>query len=178
VVDLRHAVHEMIGQYAAAAEQKGLAITWDMPTSQAPVFTDPVRVRQILGNLLSNAVKYTPEGGAIEVRINERETRREGGNGPWIALHVIDTGPGIAPEDQERIFGEFTRLAPTVAEGAGLGLSISRRIARLLGGDLTVESEAGQGSNFTLWLPVRQAGRGGTAETTDGEPEPRTAAAD
>jgi signal transduction histidine kinase len=158
MVDLRHAVHEMIGQYAAAAEQKSLNINSDVPTSQAPVWTDPVRVRQVLGNLLSNAVKYTPAGGGIDVRIVQPTTRREGGNGPWIALHVIDSGPGIAPEDQERIFNEFTRLAPGAAEGAGLGLSISRRIARLLGGDLTVESEAGQGSNFTLWLPLSRAG--------------------
>jgi len=113
-----------------------------------------------MGNLLSNAVKYTPAGGRIDVRISQRTTRREGDAGPWVSVHVIDTGPGIAPEDQERVFSEFTRLAPTAAEGAGLGLSISRRIARLLGGDLTVESEIGQGSNFTLWLPVTRAGEG------------------
>jgi len=153
-VDLRAVAHELVGQYSAAAEQKSLLLTMDLPTSTPPVHTDPTRVRQILGNLLSNAVKYTPVGGAIEVRINERTSRREAGDGgPWLALHVIDTGPGIAPEDQERIFEEFTRLAPGAAEGAGLGLAISRRIARLLGGDLTVESEPGHGSNFTLWLP-------------------------
>ncbi len=154
-VDLRAVARELAGQYSAAAEQKNLAVTLDLPTSLPSVQTDPTRVRQILGNLLSNAVKYTPVGGAIDLRLNERSSRREGGaDGPWLALHVIDTGPGIAPEDQERIFEEFTRLAPGAAEGAGLGLAISRRIARLLGGDLTVESEPGQGSNFTLWLPL------------------------
>ncbi len=159
-VDLRAVARELAGQYSAAAEQKSLRLSVDLPTTLPPVHTDPTRVRQVLGNLLSNAVKYTPAGGAVEVRLNERTARREGegDGGPWLALHVIDTGPGIAPEDQERIFEEFTRLAPGAAEGAGLGLAISRRIARLLGGDLTVESEPGHGSNFTLWLPAALEG--------------------
>src|SRR6185437_5681673 len=75
--------------------------------------------------------------------------------GRWLCLAVQDTGPGIAKEKQKHLFQEFVRLT----EGAerGVGLAISRRVARLLGGDLTVESEAGQGSTFTLWLPVTDA---------------------
>ncbi len=167
-VDLRAVARELAGQYSAAAEQKDLTLTVDLPTTIATVQTDPTRVRQVLGNLLSNAVKYTPAGGAIDVRLNERTSRRDGeADGPWLALHVIDTGPGIAPEDQERIFEEFTRLAPGAAEGAGLGLAISRRIARLLSGDLTVESEVGHGSNFTLWLPVAAADDVGSLAADD-----------
>jgi len=175
-VDLRHAVQDMIGQYAAAAEQKNLTMASDLPTTQAPVWTDPMRVRQVLGNLLSNAVKYTPPGGRIEVRITQNTTPRQGDAGRSVSVHVIDTGPGIPREDHERVFTEFTRLAPGVAEGAGLGLSISRRIARLLGGDLTVESEPGHGSNFILWLPPIREGEAPEAGT--GVPNRRTAAAD
>jgi signal transduction histidine kinase len=80
-----------------------------------------------------------------------------GGRGPrgadCIAIRVADTGPGIPADKQERIFQEFTRLDPEAEQGAGVGLAISRRIARLLGGDITVESAEGRGSTFTLWLP-------------------------
>jgi signal transduction histidine kinase len=113
---------------------------------------DPARVRQILSNLLSNAVKYTPAGG-VTVAARRRE---DGGPraGEWIAISVTDTGPGIPREKQELIFQEFTRLDPSAQQGAGVGLAISRRIARLLGGDITVRSEPGEGSTFTFWLPV------------------------
>ncbi|HEX2202239.1 MAG TPA: PAS domain S-box protein [Longimicrobium sp.] len=123
--------------------------------------TDPARVRQILSNLLSNAVKYTPQG-----RVTVEAGRRTGGSGPgggdWIAVRVTDTGPGIPAEKQETIFQEFTRLDPEAQHGAGVGLAISRRIARLLGGDITVESEGGRGSAFTLWLPPASPSREAT----------------
>jgi signal transduction histidine kinase len=115
--------------------------------------TDPTRVRQILANVLSNAVKYAPNS-TVTV---DAARRPEGGPhpGPWVTATVADSGPGIPPEKQESIFREFTRLDPTAQPGAGVGLAISRRIARLLGGDLTVESEVGRGSTFTLWMPGR-----------------------
>jgi signal transduction histidine kinase len=110
------------------------------------VSTDADRVRQILLNLLSNAVKFTDRGG-ITVTI---EPVADG----WVDVHVADTGRGIAPEHQERIFHEFEQIAGSgVSGGTGLGLPISRRLARLLGGELRVKSTPGEGSVFTLRLP-------------------------
>lgn len=114
--------------------------------------TDPARVRQILSNLLSNAVKYTP-GGGITVDACFVAAGRGARGADCIAIRVADTGPGIPEDKQERIFQEFTRLDPEAEHGAGVGLAISRRIARLLGGDITVASAEGGGSTFTLWLP-------------------------
>lgn len=128
-------------------------------------------MRQILSNLLSNAVKYTPEGG-ITVEAVERRERRGTGGGDCIAITVIDTGPGIPAEKQELIFQEFTRLDPDSQQGAGVGLAISRRIARILGGDITVRSPNGDrgasGSSFTLWIP-RETENGTTTRPEAGK---------
>jgi signal transduction histidine kinase len=115
------------------------------------VFTDPARVVEVLDNLLSNATKYTTHG---QVRLTmSQDGNSAPGPGEWVAISVEDTGPGIPHDQQERIFEEFSRLRTDGAPGAGLGLAISRRIARLLGGDVTVESAEGVGARFTLWLP-------------------------
>jgi signal transduction histidine kinase len=85
----------------------------------------------------------------------ERRGDGEGfGRGEWIAVSVDDTGPGIPAEKQVQIFQEFTRLDPSAPHGAGVGLAISRRIAQILGGEITLRSEPGEGSSFTLWLPL------------------------
>jgi signal transduction histidine kinase len=110
----------------------------------------------VLGNLLSNAIKYTPSGGHIEVS-TEVPARRGASADDRIAIHVVDDGPGIPSDKREEIFGEFTRLGTVDRPGAGLGLSIARRIARLLGGDVTVAGRGERGSKFTLWLPMRSA---------------------
>jgi signal transduction histidine kinase/CheY-like chemotaxis protein len=114
------------------------------------LFTDEAKVAQILRNLVSNALKFTEQG---EVRV----TARLGEDKQFIVFKVRDTGIGIAPEDHERIFEEFsqiqTRLQKKV-QGTGLGLPLSRSLARLLGGELTIESALGQGSVFTLRIPV------------------------
>jgi len=116
--------------------------------------SDPARVRQILSNLVSNAAKYTRAGRvAIEVRCQGGTGAP--GPGSWTTILVTDTGPGIPEDKREAIFREFTRLDPDAPHGAGVGLAISRRIACLLGGDVTLESEVGRGSTFTLWLPAR-----------------------
>lgn len=155
------------------------SLTLSISISSVPrVRTDPSHLRQILVNLIGNAVKYTQAGG-ISVRarlLGDKRSlaavgredaedplllaRAPGGTGLWVAIQVIDSGIGIASQDSERIFDEFEQVdagprTNSAQRGTGLGLAISRRLARLLGGDLTVESEVGQGSTFTLWLPVR-----------------------
>jgi signal transduction histidine kinase len=119
------------------------------------LYTDPARVHQVLGNLLTNAIKYTPPGGHITVAAGPAEEGEHPAPGRWVAIEVADDGPGIPPGEQQAVFLEFQRGSTASSAGHGLGLAISRRIARLLGGDLTLRSLPGQGSRFTLWLPLR-----------------------
>jgi signal transduction histidine kinase len=141
------------------AESRGvdLAVHCDDPDL---VFDgDSERVRQILVNLANNAVKFTAAGGSVLVRCT-LETRpdpaaRLNGGGPWICICVTDTGIGIPSNRLAAIFDPFVQVEgghTRTSEGSGLGLTISRRLARLMGGDLTVKSESGKGSAFTLWL--------------------------
>jgi len=141
-------------QFRAQAEAKGLDITIDAPTSLPELESDPDRIRQILGNLISNAVKYTDRGG-VTIRARVASDGKAPGPGRWIAVDVIDTGPGIPREEQPFLFQEFVRLKSGEGKrGAGIGLAMSRHLARALKGDITVESEPGKGSTFTLWLPI------------------------
>lgn len=152
LTDVAELVRDAAEDFRAQATAAGLGLEV-RATAALPAHTDPIRVRQILSNLLSNAVKYTPRGGIVveaELRTDGRAPR----DGDWIAISVTDTGPGIPAEKQELIFEEFTRLDPEAQHGAGVGLAISRKMARLLGGDISVESEVGRGSTFTLWLPT------------------------
>jgi PAS domain S-box-containing protein len=129
------------------AESKGITMTVDEPPPELTVIGEREKAGQVLVNLLSNAVKFTPAGGRITVTC--------GAEADMVALRVTDSGPGIPRESLERIFEPFVQLDSGLtrkAEGAGLGLAISRRLARLMGGDLTVESEAGSGSTFVFVL--------------------------
>jgi PAS domain S-box-containing protein len=148
--DVSVIAREVVDDSRAPATAAGLTLEVRVPDALS-ADTDPTRLRQILGNLISNAVKYAPNSHVTV----DAEPRHTGGPRPgdWIAVSVRDTGPGIPDDKKEAVFQEYTRLDPTAQPGAGIGLAISRRIARLLGGDLTLESEAGQGATFTLWLP-------------------------
>lgn len=151
LIDVADLARDVAEDFRAQATAAGLGLEV-RASENLSTETDPARVRQILSNLLSNAVKYTPRG-SITVNAEARSDGTGPRGGDWIAIHVTDTGPGIPAGKQELIFQEFTRLDPEAQHGAGVGLAISRRIARLLAGDLTVESAAGGGSTFTLWLP-------------------------
>jgi signal transduction histidine kinase len=157
-VVLRDVVREAVEEHRAAAEAAGLSLVHADDKSETILTTDPARVTQVLGNLLSNAIKYTPAGGRIEVMTDMLGRRETDGDGARLAIHVADDGPGIPADKYEEVFGEFTRLANGDKPGAGLGLSIARRVARLLGGDVTVSGGRGGGARFTLWLPLRPAG--------------------
>jgi signal transduction histidine kinase len=123
---------------------------------------DEDRVRQILVNLLANAVKFTERGGRVTVtcgtaREPDAEARHLSRDAPWVFIRVADTGMGIAPEMRESVFAAFVQTEQGLTrrkDGTGLGLTISRELARCMGGDLTLRSELGRGSAFTLWLPA------------------------
>lgn len=118
---------------------------------QAQVLGDRERLRQLLLNLVDNAIKYTPNGGVITLALENR--------GSWVAVSVQDTGIGINPEDRDQIFNRFYRTDKARGRqlgGSGLGLSIVKWIAEAHGGHVTVESEPGTGSVFTLWLPAEK----------------------
>src|SRR4051812_7025496 len=146
-VDLAAVLQGIVRLSMPAAEQKGLYLRAQAPTHLS-MRTDRVKLERILNNLVSNAVKFTEQGG---VRI---EVERAGAG---VEMHVIDTGIGIAPEAQERLFDEFYQLHNRERDrrkGFGLGLSIARRLARHLGGDVTVDSAPGRGSRFSVVLPT------------------------
>jgi signal transduction histidine kinase len=153
-VDVGELVAASVSQHTVAAEKAGLQLTTTVAGELTEVTTDARRVRQILGNLLSNAIKYTPAGGSVHVSL---EPSPADGDRQRVAIRVADTGPGIPQAKLEEIFHEFARLEPGAERGTGLGLTISRRIARALGGDVTVSSTEQQGSTFTFWLPQNPA---------------------
>jgi len=132
------------------AEQKGLELKATVPEGQLVINTDRRALSQILFNLINNAIKFTQSG---EVRI--MLDRQNGSGKPWTQLSVHDTGIGIRPEDQSRLFEPFSQLERNLRrnEGAGLGLQLSQKLAELLGGKISFKSEYGKGSTFTLSLP-------------------------
>lgn len=158
-VDLVELVKTMGEEYNAAAAAGGLELVVDADSEEVVVVTDRARVLQIAGNLLSNAIKYT-EHGRVELRVVSTQSDSADEAGRWVRLEVVDTGIGIAQSELELIFEEFrrgnSRVGANTRSGAGLGLAISRLLAQALGGRITVQSEEGQGSTFTLWLPTVQ----------------------
>ena len=164
--DPRELVEAVVAQHRSLAAQKGIRFTWKDADAPLEVVLDRQRVRQILVNLVGNALKFTGQG----------EVWVEAGGAAEAALRVTvhDTGPGIAPDQHEAIFEEF-RQAEGAAPGTGLGLAISRRLARIMGGDITLESDRGKGSVFTLTLPLdcrsgsADGGRGAAGVAAEGE---------
>ena len=150
--DIREIARETAALIEPAAMAKGLRFETRLPELPLEVETDPTKVRQVLLNLLGNGVKFT-EDGFVELTLEGRDS--------GVVIRVRDSGEGIAPEHAERIFEPFWQVGQSRfarAAGTGLGLSVSRQLARLLGGDITVESELGRGSTFTVWLPPASSG--------------------
>jgi PAS domain S-box-containing protein len=154
--DVAAVAREAAQDFQAQATEAGIALVVNAPDTLL-VETDSRRVSQILHNLISNCVKHVARG-TVTVTVETKARGPAARPGEWVALSVTDTGPGIPEEKYEEVFQEFARLDPSAPHGTGVGLAISRRIARLLGGDITLSSEPGRGSTFTLWLPS-SAGR-------------------
>lgn len=153
-VDLRAVAREVAEIIRPLTEKERFRFRVDVCERPVAIETDPGKLRQIVLNLLSNAVKFTEEG---EVALRVPDPQSEGA----VLVQVEDTGIGIPPEHLDRIFEAFWQVSPagrTQAGGAGLGLSLARRMARLLGGDIHVESMPGEGSVFTLRLTGPQTG--------------------
>jgi signal transduction histidine kinase len=157
--DVASVAREAADEYRAQAAAKGLALHVEAPEDLPPVPTDGTRVRQVLGNLISNAVKYTAEG-EVTIRVGGGGDGAPAAGTGDLPIAVSDTGKGISPEQQKHLFEEFVRLDPSAEHGAGIGLTISRLIAQALDARITVDSEVGRGTTFTLWLPLGE-GRAG-----------------
>jgi len=151
-VDVAAIVSDLVEDYRAAGNEKSLTITLEATNTSVVVASGATHVQHIIGNLLSNAVKYTPDHGAIRVRVARRSDH---GHPDTVVVEVSDSGAGVPPELRERVFEEFYRAdSARSASGHGVGLAISRRLARLLGGDITVGVSAEGGAKFTLLLPA------------------------
>jgi signal transduction histidine kinase len=160
------AINSAVALIQPQASARGLELVMPASLGIAPVYIgDDERVRQILVNLLSNAVKFTQPGGSVTIGAEmtvapDREARLLGHRG-YVCLRVTDTGVGIPEDKLISIFDPFVQAESghtRSTEGSGLGLTISRRLARLMGGDLTVRSSVGKGTTFTLWLPAETSG--------------------
>jgi signal transduction histidine kinase len=136
------------GMFRVLTPSERVTLVLDDPVDIPPLTTDEGKLSQILRNFIGNALKFTEHG---EVRVSA-----SAGQGDQVVFVVADTGIGIAPEDQERIFDEFSQLESALqrkATGAGLGLPLSRKLAELLGGHVALTSEPGLGSTFTVTIP-------------------------
>jgi signal transduction histidine kinase len=149
-VQLAPLVDEVIGTARQLADQNKNRLTVEAPDDLGSLTVDPMRLRQILFNLLSNACKFTKDG-EVKLRASRVNSR------DWVELSVSDTGMGMTPEQQAKLFKEFSQAAASTAQrfgGTGLGLAITRKLARMMGGDVIVTSEMGKGSVFTVRLPA------------------------
>jgi signal transduction histidine kinase len=155
------AVDAALGMIRPLATNKGVRVISGVNGTAPKYVGDPQRLQQILANLLSNAVKFTDAGGEIRVRIGAGTPPGMTATGQsYTSITVEDTGVGIAADDLERIFQPFVQLDGGYTRahgGTGLGLTISRSLAQMMGGDIRVESMPGDGSRFTVWLPAPSA---------------------
>jgi signal transduction histidine kinase len=148
---VREALENGLTMLKERASRHGIALGLEVDPDLGVIEADERKVKQVVFNLLSNAVKFTPDGGRVEVTAHQLDHE--------IQIAVRDTGIGISPEDQERIFEEFRQVGEgsARAEGTGLGLALTRKLVELHGGRIWVESAVGSGSTFTFALPL---GRG------------------
>ncbi|MBI2375668.1 MAG: DUF2378 family protein [Deltaproteobacteria bacterium] len=165
-IDLREVLEDVLDVVAARAAERGVDLSLDLPKHAPLVMLDPVRVRQIVLNVVGNAVKFTEQGEvAVRLRYEEKETDVA------IEIRVRDTGPGMSEVQRAKLFIPFEQGDASYTrrvEGSGLGLAVSVRLAKALGGAIDVESEVGLGSVFTIRITVPRGGPGTTAPPYEG----------
>jgi len=171
ILDIRPFILDVASEMESLVNEKNLILSLTMGSGLPRIRTDPTHLRQILVNLVGNAIKYTDTGSiivrtrtvtraeAVSLGMPSSLADAEPSGSMLLLVQVTDPGIGIAPVDQERIFEEFEQVGAgprtdSLNRGTGLGLAISRRLARLLGGDMSLVSQAGEGSTFSLWLPI------------------------
>lgn len=155
-------INEVMSVMKPLAENKFIEIFVTMGEGVTAITADKVKLKQILYNLVSNAVKFTPDGGTVRVTVSEDKNPEKCFPGDaqdigCVQFSVQDTGIGIGPEDKERIFDEFEQAGALFSKkygGAGLGLALTKKLVELHGGTILVESNLGEGSTFTFWIPV------------------------
>ncbi len=163
-------IDSMASTVRPLAEKNGNTLVVECPAEIGAMEADLTRVRQVLFNVLGNAAKFT-EHGSIMLRVHRADARdaeclpgaarqADGATQPLVTFQVTDTGIGMTQEQQQQLFREFVQVDDASTRkygGSGLGLAISHRLCQLMGGDIRVTSEAGEGSTFTVQLPVRGA---------------------
>ncbi len=158
------AIQDVLNVVKALSSKKRIRLVPELEDDLPPLYADKAKFKQILYNLLSNAIKFTPEGGEVKLKVSRLRppgpTETDSARGvvtDWLQVQVIDSGIGIAPEDQERIFREFEQVDSSYArkqQGTGLGLALTRKLVELHGGKISVFSEGqGKGSTFTFTIP-------------------------
>jgi signal transduction histidine kinase/CheY-like chemotaxis protein/HAMP domain-containing protein len=168
-VNLAPLLEDVIGTARQLAEQNKNRLVLEAQENLGQLTVDPMRLRQILLNLLSNACKFTKQG-EVKLRVKKVVDGRN-----WIEIAVADTGIGMTPEQQAKLFEEFTQADSSTARqygGTGLGLAITRKLARMMGGDVTVTSEPGKGSVFTVRLPASAEAQARSSTGSDGRRSP------
>ncbi len=154
---LQAVVDDVVATLRPMVSGRGNSLTVDCPANLAPMDSDQIKVRQILSNVLSNAAKFT-ENGSIHLSVRAESDD----DGDWIAIDIADTGIGMTEDQLERVFKEFLQADNSTTRqygGTGLGLTISHKMANKLGGDISAVSTPGEGSVFSIRLPVRMAER-------------------
>jgi signal transduction histidine kinase len=163
-IDAAAVAQSVVELFEPQAVGKGLTMHASLPEAPVMLFTDPTKLKQILINVIGNAMKFT-DAGSVRISITH--------DADHVSFVVTDTGPGMTQADVERIFDPFTQLDQSLTRskgGTGLGLPVSRKLAHLLGGDLIVDSVPGEGTTFTLSLPV-MGGAHRLLQTTPGTPQ-------
>jgi signal transduction histidine kinase len=161
-VDVARLAADSVETARAAAESKGLDLRLSEEVGLPPLWADPLRLTQVLDNLLSNALKFTPEGGTVSVTAAKRADTAH--------VEISDTGVGIPEQELDELFNRFFRASTTAsAPGTGLGLSIAKSIVEAHGGTISVESEEGTGTAFSVALPLQAPPEAAAAAGTSKE---------